>query len=84
MHIHIQTKVWDQMGGEWDTHMRSHRVHTFTQLCKLCRVYMANQVDMHTCNDACTHSKQCVGPEEDDCDVNKEPYRGAHLCIQLC
>ena len=34
---------------------------------------------MYTCTDACTHSKQGVGPEEDDCNIHTLPSRGNHV-----
>ena len=34
------------------------------------------RVDMHTCTDACTHSKQDVGPEV--WDTYTVPQRGTH------
>ena len=35
-----------------------------TQLCTEGGADMGSQVDMGTCTDACTHSKQGVGPED--------------------
>ena len=61
-HVHILTKVWAQMRGDWDMHMGPLMgAHVCMQLCKGSGRDVRSWVDMHTCSDACTHSKQDVG-----------------------
>ena len=61
MHVHILTKVWDQMRGYWDVHTGPHRgTHLCTQLCKGWRS-MAFQMDKYTHTDACLQPSQDVG-----------------------
>ena len=45
---------------------------------------VGSQVDMHTCTEACTYSKQGVGSVKGDWDMHVWPHTGAHVCMQLC
>ena len=38
--------------------------HIFIQLCERDAEYVGNQMGMHTCIDACTHSDQGLGQEK--------------------
>ena len=60
MYVHILTKEWDQMRGDWNMHMVPQ---SGTKLCKG-GADMASQVDMHTCTATCTHSNQDMDPEK--------------------
>ena len=64
MHIHILNKVWDHNEDDWDTHAVTHRgTQVSMKLCIGVGQDMASQVDINTCTDAYTHSKQGVGTE---------------------
>ena len=62
MHVDILTKLWDHKQGDWDTH-----THRGTQISMKLSIGngadMGSQVDINSCSDACTHSKQGVGPQ---------------------
>ena len=65
MHVHILPKVLDKMRGDWDMHTGQQRsAHVSVQLWKGGGADVAHQVDMHSCSDACTHSKQGLRPDE--------------------
>ena len=64
MHIHIVTKVWDQMRSDWDIHMGLHRVYNCVQLCKGVGADVQSQGGMHTWTNACTHSNQGIRWDE--------------------
>ena len=49
--------VWHTCGWYKDTYV-------YMQLCKGDGTEIGNQVNMHTCTDACTHSNQGVEPKE--------------------
>ena len=64
MHAHILTNVCNQKQGECDKHTMPHmRTHVSIKLYMGHEADMANQVDITTCTDACTHSNQGVGTE---------------------
>ena len=70
----VRTKL-----GDWDTYTVSYRVtHVSMYLCKGSGAHFWSQVDMHTCNDAYTYSKQGVGPEVWDWGPYTDPQRGTH------
>ena len=64
MHVHIVNKVWDHNQGEWDIDKLTHRG---TQLYSYLSIGggpdMGCKVDINSCTDVCTHSKQGVATE---------------------
>ena len=57
------TKVSDNKRDVWYMHAGPDRgAHIYTQLCKADGADKGNQMHMHACTDACTHSNQGVGP----------------------
>ena len=64
MLVHILNKVWDQRWTDWNIHTVPHtETHISMSLCKGNGAECGTQVDISTCTDACTHSKQGVGTE---------------------
>ena len=64
MHIHILNKVWEQKWGDFNTNTVPYRGTLVSiKLCIVGGAVMRSQVDINTCTDACTHSKQGVGTE---------------------
>ena len=64
MHVHIPNKVWEQKSGDWDTNTLPYRATQISmKLCVGDGADMGSQMDINSCTDACTHSKQGVGPE---------------------
>ena len=61
MHLHILNKIGDHKLGDWDTQTVIHRGKQVSM--KLCigeGIVMGSKVDINSCTDACTHSKQGV------------------------
>ena len=64
MHVHTLNKLWDHKQGDLDTHTVTHRgTQGSMKVCTGVEPDMASQVDINTCTDAYTHSKQDVGTE---------------------
>ena len=64
MHVHILNKLWEEKWGDWDTHTGTHRHNQCSmKLCIGGGADMVSQVDINSCTDACTHSKQGVRPQ---------------------
>ena len=63
IHVHIPTKVWDQMRDFLDMHSGPHKGTSFCTNTPRGGADMGTQVDMHICTDACTNSNQVVGPD---------------------
>ena len=64
MHAHILNKVGEQKWGNWDTrHTDIQRHPDFHQtMHREWSYHMGSQVDINSCTDACTRSKQSVWP----------------------
>ena len=65
MHIHILAKVWEQKWDDCNTHSATKRNPCFHVTMHRGGADMESQVDINTCTDTCTHSKQGVGTEEE-------------------
>ena len=64
MHVHILIKMWDHKQGDWDTHTVPHMGSPVSMELSIGGLAnMGSQVDINTCTDACTHSKQGVWTE---------------------
>ena len=64
MHVHILNRLWHHRQGDLDTHTVTHRgTQVSMKLCIGVGPDMASQVDINTCTDAYTHSKQGVGTD---------------------
>ena len=64
MHVHTLNKVWDHKQGDLDTHTVTHwGTQVSMKLCIGVEQDMATQVDINTCTNAYTHSKQGVGTQ---------------------
>ena len=64
MHVHILTKVWDYMRGDWNIHIGPYWGMYLHTMCKGGGADLGSQVDMHTHTNECTHSYQGVRPDE--------------------
>ena len=59
MHVHILNKVWQQKWDDWDTNTLPYRgTQVSIKLCIGSGPDISSQVDINSCTDACTHSKQ--------------------------
>ena len=45
---------------------------------------MGSHIDINTCTDACTHSKQGGEQKKGNWDTNTLTYRGTQVSIKLC
>ena len=64
MQVHILNKVWEEKLDDWDINTLPYRgTQVSIKLCKGCGADMDSQVDINSCTDACTCSKQGVGTE---------------------
>ena len=64
MHVYILNKVWEQKWGDWDTNTLPYRgTQLDIKVCIVAGPDEDSQVDINSCTDACTHSKQGVGTE---------------------
>ena len=61
IHVHILHKVLDHKQGDWNTQTVTHRSTQVSMIrCIGDAPDMGSQVDINSCTDACTHSKQGV------------------------
>ena len=78
MHVHILNKVWQQKKDDWYTNTLPYRgTQVSIKLCIGGGPDISSQVDINSCTDACTHSKQGLGPEI-------RWLRHKHTAIQGC
>ena len=64
MHVHILNNVWGHKQGDWDTDTVTHRsTQVSMKLCIGNGADISSWVDIYSCTDACTHTKQAVGTE---------------------
>ena len=64
MHVHILNKVWEEKLDDWNINTLPYReTQVSIKLCKGSGADMDSQVDINSCTNACTCSKQGVGTQ---------------------